>query len=164
MKPQIYLFMVVVMATLSFSCLTEELPDANYDQLMLPEAPAAKEIEIEILELINQYRIEKGLTVLRQDKIVKSVAFTHTDYMRTTNDVSHENFSQRRNLLVIHAEAEEVSENVGYAYSTAEAVVEAWKASPAHHAQLVGDFTDFDVSAEQNAQGRWFFTNMFIKR
>ncbi|SDB41849.1 Cysteine-rich secretory protein family protein [Flavobacteriaceae bacterium MAR_2010_188] len=164
MKPQIYLPMVALLAMLTFSCSTEEIPQDDFEQLALPQAPATKQIEIEILEMINAYRIENGLNPMRQNTVVKSVAFTHTDYMVTTNDVSHENFFERRDMLMEHEKAESVSENVGYGYSSARAVVDAWIASPGHQAQLVGDYTEFDISAEKNTEGRWFFTNMFIKR
>lgn len=170
MKPQLYLSMVALCATLIFSCSTDEMSTADspmaddYTALALPQAPATKEIEIEILEMINAYRLENNLEPLKQNTVVKSVAFTHTDYMVVTNDVSHEGFFERRDILMKHERAEEVSENVGYGYNSARAVVDAWIASPGHNAQLVGDYTEFDISAEKNAEGRWFFTNMFIKR
>lgn len=164
MKPQIYLPMVALIAMLTFSCSTDELPQDDFQQLSLPQAPATKQIEIEILEMINDYRIENGLKTLRQNTVVKSVAFTHTDYMIETNDISHQGFYERRTILMQHERAEEVSENVGYGYNSARAVVDAWIASPGHQAQLVGNYTEFDISAEKNAEGRWFFTNMFIKK
>ena len=121
-------------------------------------------IEIEILELINNHRITLGLNPLNNLNVIKSVAYTHTDYMVTINQVNHDNFYQRKNSLMQNAAATKVSENVAYAFSSAESVVNAWINSDGHRATIEGDYTDFDISAEKNDEGKWFFTNIFIKR
>jgi uncharacterized protein YkwD len=165
MKPTNYLPLLALMALLTFSsCSTEDFPEDNIDAISLQYAPAPKEIEIEILELINEHRIGLGLKTLNSLSIVKSVAFTHTDYMVEVNNISHDNFYQRKNSLVQNANAKVVSENVAYAYSTAQSVVNAWINSDSHRENIEGDFTDFEVSAEQNKDGKWFYTNIFIKR
>jgi len=156
--------LLAVMAMLSFSsCSTENVSD-DIEAITLQAAPVASLMEIEILERINDYRINQGLSALNNLNIIKSVAVTHTDYMVEVDNVSHDFFYQRKNALEQNANAVSVSENVAYAYSTAEAVVNAWINSDGHRANIEGDFTDFDISAEQNQDGRWYFTNIFIKR
>lgn len=155
---------LALIAMLSFSCSTEELPDETIENVELLEAPAAKLIEIEILELINTHRIHNGLNPLNNHNTIKAVAYTHTDYMVEVDNVSHDNFFQRKNSLVQNASATNVSENVAYAFSSAESVVNAWLNSEGHRANIEGDFTDFDVSAEKNSEGKWYFTNIFIKK
>ncbi len=155
---------MTLMAVLSFSCAPEDLSNDAIDSTILANAPDAKTIEIEILELINTHRIEQGLNPLNNLNIIKSVAYSHTDYMVGMNQVNHDNFFQRKTSLIQNAGAAKVSENVAYGYSTAENVVNAWINSPGHKANMEGDFTDFDISAEQNNEGRWFFTNIFIKK
>ncbi|WP_425075580.1 CAP domain-containing protein [Psychroserpens sp. S379A] len=164
MKPTKFLPLLVLIAMLSFSCSTEELPDETIENIELVEAPEAKLIEIEILELINAHRINLGLNALNNHNTIKAVAYTHTDYMVEVDNVSHDNFFQRKNSLEQNASATRVSENVAYAFSSAQSVVNAWLNSEGHRANIEGDFTDFDVSAEQNSQGKWYFTNIFIKR
>ncbi|HUH27419.1 CAP domain-containing protein [Gelidibacter sp.] len=164
MKISTYLPMMALMALLTFSCSTDEFQEDKIDHAQLKNAPAPKLIELEILELINNYRIGMDLTPLNNLSIIKSVAFTHTDYMVSINQVNHNNFFQRKSSLVQNASATKVTENVAYAYSTAESVVNAWLSSPAHKANIEGDFTDFDISAEKNSEGKWYFTNIFIKR
>ena len=155
---------MVFVALLSFSCSPEELPEETISSSSLPTPPAAKLIEIEILELINEHRINAGLTPLNDHNTIKAVAFTHTDYMVESNNVGHDNFFQRKNSLIENADATKVSENVAYAYNSAQSVVNAWIASDGHRETIEGDFTDFDISAEQNEDGKWYFTNIFIKR
>ena len=164
MKAITYLPIMALIALLTFSCSTEEFPEESIDQTELLTAPAPKTIEIEILERINNHRINLGLNPLNNLTIIKSVAYTHTDYMVSVNQVNHDNFFQRKNSLMQNASATRVSENVAYAYSSAESVVNAWINSDGHRANIEGDFTDFEISAEQNEEGKWYYTNIFIKR
>lgn len=165
MKAAKLLPFLAIVALLGFSsCSTETSIDDQIDAISLPIAPEAKQIEIEIMELINAYRINEGLNALNDHNTVKAVAYTHTDYMRVVNNVSHDNFFQRKQSLQANASANIVSENVAYGFNSAESVVNAWVNSPTHRDTIEGDYTDFDVSAEQNNEGQWYFTNIFIKR
>jgi uncharacterized protein YkwD len=157
-------FMAIV-ALLSFSsCSTDSSADDKINSIEVPVAPQAKQIEIEIMELINAYRITEGLNPLNDHNTVKAVASTHTDYMIEVENVSHDNFFQRKQSLQANAAANIVSENVAYGFNSAESVVNAWLNSPNHKENIEGNFTDFDVSAEKNSEGKWYFTNIFIKR
>lgn len=165
MKPTNCLPLLALMVLLMFSsCSTEDLPVDSIDAITLQNAPAPKEIEIEILELLNEHRISVGLNPLNSLNIVKSVAFSHTDYMVEINSVNHDNFYQRKISLEQNANAKKVGENVAYAYSSARSLVNAWINSDSHRQNIEGDYTDFEVSAEQNKEGKWYYTNMFIKR
>jgi uncharacterized protein YkwD len=164
MKLLMKLPLLALLAILSFSCTTDSLDDkADAIELSLI-TPETKTIEVEILELINNHRLSMGLTALSDMTVVKSVAFTHTDYMVDNNEVSHANFYKRSDYLKANAAATKVSENVAYGYSSAESVVTAWLKSDGHRANIEGDFTNFDLAAEQNAEGKWYYTNIFIKK
>lgn len=155
---------LVFLTLFGFTSCTSESIDNSEDSIDLTTTPQAKQIEIEILELINDYRISNGLNALGHHNTVKAVAFTHTDYMIEEDNVSHDNFFQRKTSLQQNADANVVSENVAYGFSSASSVVNAWINSESHLENIVGDFTDFDISAEQNEEGKWYFTNIFIKR
>lgn len=157
------LLVLLTVFTLS-SCTTDNIDD-KADDIELSLVPIeAKAIEVEILELINNHRLSLGLKPLGDMNIVKSVAYSHTDYMVDNDEVSHHNFFTRSDYLKSNAGAKKVSENVAFGYSSAESVVRAWIKSEAHKANLEGDFTNFDVSAEKNEEGRWYYTNIFIKK
>ncbi|MBF8150576.1 CAP domain-containing protein [Winogradskyella sp. F6397] len=165
MKAVKLLPIIALIALFSFtSCAKDTIEEDVANSIEVPVAPIAKTIEIEIMELINDYRINEGLNPLHNHETVKAVAFTHTDYMIEANSVSHDNFFLRKQSLQANADAYVVTENVAYGFSSAEAVVNAWLASPSHKDNIDGDYTDFDVSAEQNSAGKWYFTNIFIKR
>ncbi|MFV0566665.1 MAG: CAP domain-containing protein [Flavobacteriaceae bacterium] len=164
MKTIAYLFVVAALPLMFFSCSSESIDDAVNNTELNLSAPEEKAIEKEILVLINTYRQDLGLNSLSDLEIVRSVAFSHTDYMVKTNDVSHANFHKRSEYLMENASADKVSENVAYGYTSAETVVKAWIASEGHKANIVGDYTDFGLSAEQDVNGKWYFTNIFIKK
>ena len=157
-------FMALVILLGLTSCSTDTEIEDTINAIEVPVAPQAKQIEIEIMELINAYRINEGLNPLQDHNTVKAVAYTHTDYMVEVDNVSHDNFFQRKQSLQANANANIVSENVAYGFNSAESVVNAWLNSPSHKDNIEGDYTDFDVSAEQNDDGKWYFTNIFIKR
>jgi uncharacterized protein YkwD len=164
MKLLMKLPLLVLLAMLSFSCATDSLDDkADAIELSLI-IPETKTIEVEILELINNHRLALGLNALTNMTMVKSVAFSHTDYMVDNNEVSHANFYKRSDYLKVNAGANKVSENVAYGYTSAQSVVNAWLKSEAHRANIEGDYTNFDVAAEENSEGKWYYTNIFIKR
>lgn len=156
---------LAIVALLGFtSCSTDSAADDQINSIEVPIAPQAKQIEIEIMELINAHRINQGLNPLSDHGTVKAVAYTHTDYMVEVDNVSHDNFFERKQSLQVNASANIVSENVAYGFNSAESVVNAWLNSPSHKDNIEGDYTDFDISAEQNNEGKWYFTNIFIKR
>ena len=146
------------------SCSTDSIDDKieNIDNEFV--VPEAKVIEIEILELINDYRLSEGLSALSNLGVIKSQTYNHTDYMIQNSNISHDNFTLRRNFLTQNANANRVSENVAYGYSSANSVVAAWINSDSHREAIEGDYTHFDVSAEQDENGYWYFTNIFIKK
>ncbi|MGC1206063.1 MAG: CAP domain-containing protein [Flavobacteriaceae bacterium] len=146
------------------SCSTEIIDDKVATLELKSTNIKPKTIEVEILELLNNHRLSLGLDPLVDMTIIKSVANTHTDYMVDNDEVSHANFFERSNYLKQNAEAERVSENVAYGYSSADSVVRAWLKSDGHKANIEGDYTNFDVSAELNDEGKWYYTNIFIKK
>jgi len=155
---------MALIALLSFSCSTDSIDEDAIEAINSSYVPQTKVIEVEILELINNHRISIGLNVLRDMSTIKAQAYGHTDYMVDMNEVSHDNFYQRKQNLVSSAGATKVGENVAYAYSSSESVVNAWLNSDGHRDVIEGDYTDFDVSAEKDANGKWYFTNIFIKK
>ncbi len=164
MKKPTLLPVMVLFAMFMFSCSSDNLDDkaeAYNTNLVIPES---KGIEVEILELINDYRLNQGLNPLQNMGIIKSQAHNHTAYMLEQNNISHDNFYLRKSYLVSNAGANVVSENVAYGYTNAQSVVNAWLNSDGHRANIEGDFTDFDISADQDEDGRWYYTNIFVKK
>ncbi|WP_271764955.1 CAP domain-containing protein [Aquimarina algiphila] len=164
MKSLIRVIYIACMVMLFFSCSSENVDDDLNSPIKEFTVPEVKSIEVEILERINNYRASIGLSVLETLDIVKSQAYSHTEYMIKENQISHDYFHARKSYLLTNAGANSVAENVGYGYSSAESVVNAWIKSDSHRETIEGDFTNFDISAEQNEDGVMYFTNIFIKK
>ncbi|MFK5958446.1 MAG: CAP domain-containing protein [Lutibacter sp.] len=122
-------------------------------------------IEIEILDLVNDYRQSMGLNTLETLNIISGVADGHTNYMVETGQVSHDNFSQRAEILINNAGAKTVGENVAYGFNTAQGVLNGWLNSEEHKKIIENpSYTHFGISTESNNEGRKYFTQIFIKK
>lgn len=121
-------------------------------------------MEIEILDAVNDHRKSIGLTVLQKLDDITIEAVDHSKYMVSLNVVNHDHFNIRYQNLVQEIGARAVSENVGFGYRTAEAVVEAWINSEGHRENIEGSYTHFGISVEQDQNGKNYFTNIFARR
>jgi len=163
MKPTILPLLALIML-FSFSCSTDSIEDKKIDAIVSSYVPETKLVEVEILDLINQHRATLNLNELQNLSTIKSVAFGHTDYMIENNEISHANFFQRKEALVDNVGAIAVAENIAFAFSSPQSVVNAWLNSEGHKEVIEGDYTNFDISAEQDENGKWYYTNIFIKK
>ena len=160
-KLTLVLFLFILMfSSCSTDSMDEELNMSN-SEVVIPET---KPIEVEILGLINNYRVSLGLNELVPMEIIKSQTYSHNDYMIENSQVSHDYFISRRNFLTANAGALKVAENVAYGYSTPEAVVNAWVNSESHRETIVGNYTHFDISADYDENNHLYYTNIFIKK
>lgn len=155
-------FSLILLAVFAItSCAKEE--DVIYfekaDQINIEYS----KIELEILRLVNDHRISKGLNILEKMNFISKVAKSHSDYMAKTGTVSHENFLQREEKLKSYTAAKSVGENVGFGYSLAEDAVQAWIKSDSHRRIIEKPtYTHFGISTSTNNKGRNFFTHIFI--
>lgn len=120
-------------------------------------------IEIDIMDLVNEYRVSKGLNELDFKDEVSWQAEDHNFYMIRKEEVSHDGFAMRYSALAESVGAKAVSENVAFGYNSAEAVVEAWIASDGHRKNMEGDLTHFGISVKEDANGKKYFTNIFVR-
>src|SRR5690606_674229 len=158
--------LLVLLAIFLVSC-SKDTMDSQVDENATgieTEVGALTPIEIEILELLNAHRISEGLNVLNEMDIIRAQAYMHTEYMIEKNRLSHDNFVEREYYLTEHASAHRVSEIVAFGFDTAEEVVSSWLNSDGHRSTIEGNFSHFNVSAEKNEQGLYFFTCIFIRK
>ena len=158
---------VVVLLVLSislFSCSVEdELSNQeiyNTENIIVEYNP----IDYEILELINVYRTTLNLEPLGILNEASKEAITHNQYMIDAGAISHDFFYTRSQNLVEAVEAKKVLENVGYGFSNAESVVNAWINSDSHRENIEdSNVTDFGISTSKDENGKYYFTNIFVK-
>ena len=152
--------------TISLSSLTSCSSDSESVETVAeaPKSYTHNTTELELLDAVNAYRVSVGLTPLQIIEHISYKSSEHNDYMIATQTVTHEGFDQRKTNLQAVLGAYRVGENVAYAFSTAQATVNAWVDSPSHKANLEGDYTHFGASIKVDGEGKKYYTNMFIKK
>ncbi len=122
------------------------------------------QLEEEVLQELNSYRIEKGLKELVPIAEASVQGKSHNIYMMSKGKISHDNFANRYHALVTTVKAKAVSENIAYGYRTAQAAVDAWIKSDSHRKNLEGEHTHFGLSVTQDEDGKNYFTNIFLRK
>lgn len=138
------------------------------DNVMIPEndvVNSTSELTVseEILKLVNQYRQSLGLSQLARNKTADDLAMNHTNYMISKNAISHDNFNDRWQLLQQKENATSAGENVASGYPTAEKVFTAWLNSAGHKENIEGYYTHIGIAAIKDAQGRFYYTQLFYR-
>jgi uncharacterized protein YkwD len=123
------------------------------------------ETESKLVTLINDYRAGLGLNTLEVINHISFKSEEHNYYMIENNVFNHDYFQERSDNLIRVLGAEKVGENIAYNYQTAESALAAWLSSPAHKANIEGDYTHLGISVTTDPDtGRKYYTNMFIKK
>lgn len=147
-----------------FSCSKESVAEEPKDTVSVDAKYSYRTDEDEVLNIINNYRVSKGLIKLQKIDYVSVKSEEHTNYMISTNTVNHNYFAERYSSIMSALSAQNVSENVAYKYSTSQSVVNAWLNSEGHRANIEGDFTHFGISIRTNSAGEKYYTNIFVKK
>ena len=147
------------------SCSSE---DANQVEITQPTIALKNythtAFEIELLDLVNQDRVSKGLNALTIINEISYIGSTHDDYMISRGGISHDNFQERSTSLKNGLGAISVTENVASGFSTATAALAAWNASPTHKANLEGNHTHFGLAVKADLNGKKYYTLLFIRK
>jgi uncharacterized protein YkwD len=95
--------------------------------------PTDDEIQSQVFNLINNARVNAGLSPLIQDPNLTALAKEHTEDMIEENRLSHDGFEDR----AARSGYSSVGENVAMGFQTAQALVDAWLSSPGHRANIL---------------------------
>lgn len=120
--------------------------------------------EIKMLDLINTYRVEHNLNALEIIEHISYKSNEHNAYMISVQNANHDGFDSRKTNLQQVLGAVRVGENVAYGFSSSQSALNAWVASTLHKANLEGNYTHYGVSIKTGADGKKYYTNMFIKK
>lgn len=157
-------FFVAILSSI-VSCTTDDTP--SQETSPTPQAVVNYEYdatELETLDLINEYRVSKGLNALEKINYVSKKSEEHNDYMIANNSVNHNDFEARSNDIIKVLNAKSVSENIAYNYNSPQGVMNAWLNSEGHRKNIEGDYTHFGIAIKENqSTGKKYFTNIFVK-
>ncbi|WP_078553141.1 CAP domain-containing protein [Bacillus alkalicellulosilyticus] len=121
-------------------------------------------IEAKVIELTNAERKKHGLSELKVDNTVNSVARRKSEDMQQNNYFSHSSptygspFDMMSHYGISYRAA---AENIAYGQQTAEQVVEAWMSSDGHRANILGNYTHIGVGYHSSGH---YWTQMFITK
>jgi uncharacterized protein YkwD len=121
-------------------------------------------LELETMDLINNYRVSIGLNALEKVNYVSLKSEEHDNYMIANNVVNHDDFVSRSENIMKVLGAKNVGENVAYNYNSAKGAFDAWLKSEGHKENIEGNFTHFGISVRENPiNGKKYYTNIFVK-
>jgi len=150
--------------TILSSCSSEDNSNETEAKLPIVTVYDYSPMELETMELINNYRVSIGLNALEKINHVSYKSEEHDEYMIANNVVNHDDFVARSENIIKALGALKVSENIAYNYNSAKGAFDAWMNSPGHRENIEGDFTHFGLSIRENpVNGRKYYTNIFVK-
>lgn len=120
--------------------------------------------EIELINLINDYRVSVGLNPLEKINHVSYKSEEHNIYMIANDVLNHDGFVDRSENIIQALGAKAVAENIARNYDSPQGAVNAWLNSAIHKANIVGNFTHFGIAINQDAiTGKKYYTNIFVR-
>ncbi|MFN2431951.1 MAG: CAP domain-containing protein [Gemmatimonadota bacterium] len=133
-----------------------------------PAAPSRSEELVEVVHRrINAYRESLSLEDLELDDDVSRIAQQHSRGMAAGRvPFGHAGFEERARAVGTEVVYGRLAENVGYNRGVADAAgdaVERWLRSPAHRANVTGDFEITGIGVAVNERGEYYFTQIFLK-
>jgi uncharacterized protein YkwD len=125
-------------------------------------------LEAEIHAKINQYRQSQNLPPLTLDARISEQARIHSQAMASGKATfSHDGFEKRVDAIAKSIPYRSAGENLAYNQgyrAPVDQAVEGWLNSPGHYKNIVGDFDLTGVGVVKTPQGRYYFTQIFIRR
>ena len=126
---------------------------------------SASAFEKEVFDLTNAFRAENGLKPFTWSQELSNVAKAHSDDMSARNFFSHNNpdgkspFDRMKDYGISFTAA---AENIAYGQKTPAQVVEAWKNSAGHRANMLGNYQMLGVG--YCADGNYWTQNFATMR
>jgi uncharacterized protein YkwD len=119
-------------------------------------------LERSIHQQIDRYRQSLNLPPLTIDPTVSAQARAHSQEMAQSGTLSHTMDSVDRQRKYPTA-AENIA-SIQDAPDPDRMAVKDWIASPAHHQHILGNYNLTGIGVAKNAQGEYFFTQIFINK
>jgi uncharacterized protein YkwD len=165
MKAKMFRALLPLAIVFTMVSCSSDSSEGNSTQNKVVTSYNYNEVELKLVTLVNNHRASLGLNTLEVINHISFKSEEHNIYMIDNKVVNHDYFQQRSNNLVQVLGAERVGENIAYNYQTAESAMAAWLNSPAHKANIEGDYTHLGISVSvDETTGKKYYTNMFMKK
>jgi uncharacterized protein YkwD len=138
------------------------VPSQPFFTSSLPATPGSFSVS-EAVRLISQYRAANGLKPVSIDPVLMKIASVHAQRMAKLDTMSHVlpgegSFQQR--LIDGGYRATTAAENVAAGQPTLPVVLEAWRKSPGHNANLLSDVSKIGIalSVSERSKYKYFWS------
>lgn len=123
------------------------------------------QLEQEVYQLINRYRISQNLPPLTTNEIITRQARMHSRAMATKRiPVGHSGFAKRveriSRSLPYRAAAENVAYNKGYS-NCAQRATQDWFKNKGHRKNIEGNYYLTGIGVAMDSQGAYYFIQIF---
>lgn len=145
-------------------------PDLIYigEQIRIPAQGTYREMEREIIRLVNDERAKRGLPRVEENWQISRVARIKSEDMINNNYFSHNSpiygspFKMLSSFGINYTQA---AENIALGQLTARQVMDSWMNSPGHRANILNaNYNQIGVGvARKGSQGPFYFTQIFVK-
>jgi uncharacterized protein YkwD len=165
MKAKMFRALLPLAIVFTMVSCSSDASEANSTDNKVVTSYNYNQVELKLVTLVNNHRASLGLNTLEVINHISFKSEEHNIYMIDNKVVNHDYFQQRSNNLVQVLGADRVGENIAYNYQTAESAMAAWLNSPAHKANIEGDYTHLGISVSvDETNGKKYYTNMFMKK
>lgn len=126
------------------------------------------ELEQEVHQLVNQYRISQNLPPLTIHEMITYYARMHSQAMASRRVAfGHHGFDKRVEMISRFLRKTAAAENVGYNNRTysdcAQYTVQSWIESNRHRKNIEGDYALTGIGVAASSSGFYYFTQIFWK-
>lgn len=150
---------ILLILFLLFSCSDEIIEDVENIEYQY----TYNVIETELITEINEFRFENNLPILEISNYTSIVSLEHVEYMISVNQLLHDGFPIRIQLLRDNINANKVGEVLGYGYGSASGVLNGWVNSESHLKVLKNSlYTHMGVVSRVDYNNRNYFMVILI--
>lgn len=160
------LFIVLFLSSCSKHDIENSINESEINaskELLLTSTEVHSQMEAELFEMVNEYRMNMNMPSLVFDSVSLYYAKEHSSYMASEDATSHAEFGKRAEQLAKLSGAQVVAENVAKDYDTVGLAFEAWLESDGHRQNIEGDYTHSAIGIVENETGDLYFTQLFFR-
>lgn len=129
-----------------------------------PQSIDLDDLGQEVMRLINNYRLEKGLPALHYSYALNQIAHQHSKAMASgKHPFSHGNHVERLTEAMVLLKGHRAAENLYKGPANAQKMLDYWLQSDGHRQNIEKPHTHAGLDIEEGVDGQHYCTQIFIK-
>ncbi|MHA3685224.1 CAP domain-containing protein [Leucobacter sp. HY1908] len=133
-------------------------PETAQPGLQAAQRPTLAQVRADVVRITNELRAAQGRGALKSDPRLDAIALTWSEVQARDKTMKHNPAMSSQ----VPAGWARVGENVAYGYSSAAAVMEGWRTSSGHYANIIQtQYTHIGVGVAYSTGGVPYYTQVF---